>query len=109
VRITKLDFVSVPARDAERLAEFYADALGLRRDEHSRREVWAGDTCISIWQPDEHGIEFEPQRNGHLALHVEDVEAARKELEAKASSSSARRSTPASATWRSSATPTATT
>jgi len=83
VQITKLDFVSVPARDAERLAAFYADALGLRRDEHSHREVWAGGTCISIWQPNEHGIEFEPQRNGHLALHVEDVEAARKELEAK--------------------------
>ena len=83
MQITKLDFVSVPARDAERLAEFYGDALGLRRDEHSRREVWAGDTCISIWQPEEHGIEFEPQHNGHLALHVEDVEAARKELETK--------------------------
>ena len=26
---------------------------------------------------------FEPQRNGHLALHVENVEEARKELEAK--------------------------
>jgi predicted enzyme related to lactoylglutathione lyase len=26
---------------------------------------------------------FEPQHNGHLALHVEDVEAARAELEAK--------------------------
>ncbi len=26
---------------------------------------------------------FEPQHNGHLALQVEDVEAARKELEAK--------------------------
>jgi predicted enzyme related to lactoylglutathione lyase len=28
-------------------------------------------------------MEFAPQRNGHLALHVDDVEEARKELEGK--------------------------
>jgi predicted enzyme related to lactoylglutathione lyase len=29
------------------------------------------------------GGKFAPQKNGHLALHVENIEAARKELESK--------------------------
>jgi predicted enzyme related to lactoylglutathione lyase len=34
-------------------------------------------------EPEQVGITFAPQNNGHLALHVEDVAAARSELEAK--------------------------
>ena len=41
-----------------------------------------GDNC-GIWEPTRFGMPFAPQKNGHLALHVDDVEAARKELEAK--------------------------
>jgi catechol 2,3-dioxygenase-like lactoylglutathione lyase family enzyme len=81
--ISKLDFVGVPSQDAERSRAFYADTLGLRPDDNSQYEVWAGDTCLGIWEPAKFGMEFAPQKNGHLALHVDDVAAARAELEAK--------------------------
>ncbi len=81
--ITKLDFVAIPSRDAERSRGFYIDTLGLRPDPHARFEAWAGDTCFAIWEPERLGQEFAPQRNGHIALHVEDVAAARAELERK--------------------------
>jgi catechol 2,3-dioxygenase-like lactoylglutathione lyase family enzyme len=79
--ITKLDFVAVPSQDAERSRSFYIDTLGLRPDEHGRLEAWIGETCIGIWEPEKLGRPFAPQKNGHLALHVDDVAAARAELE----------------------------
>jgi catechol 2,3-dioxygenase-like lactoylglutathione lyase family enzyme len=81
--ITKLDFVAVPSTDAERTRSFYVDTLGLRPDDQARFEFWVGDTCFGIWEPDRVGFEFAPQRNGHLALHVDDVAQARADLEAK--------------------------
>ncbi len=81
--IAKLDFVAIPSTDAERSRQFYDQALGLRPDEHARFEFWAGDTCLTIWEPARLGMEFAPQKNGHLALHVDDVGEARAELEAK--------------------------
>ena len=83
MEISKLDFVAVPSTDAERSAKFYGETLGLRRDEHAQYEFWAGDTCLGIWEPARLGFPFNPQKNGHLALHVDDVETARKELESK--------------------------
>ena len=89
---------------------FYIDTLGLRPDEHARFEFWVGDTCFGIWEPERLGMPFAPQKNAHPALHVDDVAAARAELEAKGGGVHRRDpSTPASATWRSSPTPTATT
>ena len=81
--ITKLDFVAVPSRDAERSRAFYIDTLGLRPDEKARFEFWVGETCFGIWEPDKLGGKFAPQKNGHIAFHVEDVAKARAELEAK--------------------------
>jgi catechol 2,3-dioxygenase-like lactoylglutathione lyase family enzyme len=81
--ISKLDFVAVPSQDAERSRAFYVDTLGLRPDEGGRFEFWVGDTCFGIWEPERLGRPFAPQKNAHLALHVEDVAAARGELEAK--------------------------
>jgi catechol 2,3-dioxygenase-like lactoylglutathione lyase family enzyme len=81
--VTKLDFVAIPSQDVERSRAFYRDTLELRPDPHGQYEFWAGDTCLSIWQPARQGMPFAPQKNGHLALHVEDVEASRAELEAK--------------------------
>ena len=81
--ITKLDFVGIPSQDAERARGFYVDTLGLRPDDKARFEFWAGDTCFGIWEPEKQGMEFAPQRNAHPALHVEDVDAARADLEAK--------------------------
>ena len=81
--ISKLDFVGVPSQDPDRARAFYVDTLGLRPDESSNYEFWVGDTCFGIWEPEKQGMPFEPQRNAHLALHVDDVAAARAELEAK--------------------------
>jgi catechol 2,3-dioxygenase-like lactoylglutathione lyase family enzyme len=81
--ITKLDFVAVPSQDSERSRRFYAEALGLRGDERAEFELWVGDTCLGIWEPARFGMEFAPQKNAHLALHVDDVAEARAELEAK--------------------------
>jgi catechol 2,3-dioxygenase-like lactoylglutathione lyase family enzyme len=81
--ITKLDFVAIPSQDAERARAFYVETLGLRPDEHARFEVWAGGTCLGIWEPERLGRTFAPQNNGHLALHVEDVATARGALEDK--------------------------
>ena len=81
--ISKLDFVAIPSRDAERARSFYGETLGLRADEHSQTEFWAGQTCLTIWEPERLGMSFAPQKNAHLALHVEDVDQARSELEAK--------------------------
>jgi catechol 2,3-dioxygenase-like lactoylglutathione lyase family enzyme len=81
--ITKLDFVGVPSTDAERSRHFYVETLGLRPDSHGKYEFWVGDTCFGIWEPASLGMEFAPQKNAHPALHVDDVAAARAELEAK--------------------------
>jgi catechol 2,3-dioxygenase-like lactoylglutathione lyase family enzyme len=79
--ISKLDYVGIPSTDAERLRAFYVDVLGLRPDETTATEVWVGETCLSIWEPVKFGMEFSPQKNGHLALHVDDVAAERARLE----------------------------
>ncbi len=81
--IKSLDFVGVPSRDAERTRKFYVETLGLRPDENARYEAWLGDTCFGIWEPEKMGMKFAPQKNAHPALHVDDIAAARKELEAK--------------------------
>jgi catechol 2,3-dioxygenase-like lactoylglutathione lyase family enzyme len=81
--ITRLDFVAIPSTDAERTRSFYVDTLGLRADDKARFEFWVGETCCGIWEPDKLGGIFAPQKNGHLALHVEDIERARSDLEAK--------------------------
>jgi len=79
--ISKLDFVAVPSQDSERSRAFYVETLGLRPDEKARFEFWLDDTCFGIWEPARLGLEFTPQKNAHLALHVDDVAAARAELE----------------------------
>jgi catechol 2,3-dioxygenase-like lactoylglutathione lyase family enzyme len=81
--ISKLDFVGVPSTDAERSRGFYVETLGLRPDENARFEFWAGETCFGIWEPAKMGMEFAPQKNAHPALHVDDVAAAKAELEGK--------------------------
>jgi catechol 2,3-dioxygenase-like lactoylglutathione lyase family enzyme len=81
--ITKVDFISIPSQNAERSRSFYMDTLGLRPDESARFEAWGGNTCFVIWEPERLGMQFAPQKNGHIALHVDDMASARAELEAK--------------------------
>jgi catechol 2,3-dioxygenase-like lactoylglutathione lyase family enzyme len=81
--ITRTDFIGVPSQDAERSRSFYIETLGLRPDDRGRFEFWAGDTCFGIWEPDKMGRQFAPQKNAHPALHVDDVAAAKAELESR--------------------------
>jgi catechol 2,3-dioxygenase-like lactoylglutathione lyase family enzyme len=81
--ISRADFVAVPSTDWKRSRAFYVDTLGLKPDKDGDAEFWVGDQCFGIYEPATFGIEFAPQRNAHIALHVDDVDAARAELEAK--------------------------
>jgi predicted enzyme related to lactoylglutathione lyase len=73
--------VGVPSTDTARSREFYVETLGLEPDERSRNEFWVGGTCFAIWEPARFGGEFRPQPNSIVLLHVDDVAAARSELE----------------------------
>ena len=69
--------------DAERARSFYRDVLGMRADEHGQFEQWAGSTCFVVWEPERVGMDFVAQTGNPLPLRVEDVHAARAELESK--------------------------
>ena len=83
MEIQKVDTVGIPSTNTVRSRAFYVDTLGLRPDEHSLNEFWIGETCFSIWEPQRMGMEFHAVKNGLALLRVEDVAAARVELEAK--------------------------
>ena len=74
--ITKTDFIGIPSTDSERSRRFYVETLGLRPDERGKFEFWAGETCFGIWEPERFGMPFQPQKNAHPALHVDDVDQA---------------------------------
>jgi catechol 2,3-dioxygenase-like lactoylglutathione lyase family enzyme len=79
--IRKVDVVGIPSTDVERSRQFYVDTLGLRPDDNARYEFWVGDTCFAIWTPAWFGVEYQPQANSIVLLQVDDVPAARAELE----------------------------
>jgi catechol 2,3-dioxygenase-like lactoylglutathione lyase family enzyme len=83
MEITKVDCVGVPSTNTERSRAFYVDTLGLRPDDRSWNEFWIGETCFAIWEPERMGMTFEPVKNGLALLRVDDVAAARAELESK--------------------------
>jgi catechol 2,3-dioxygenase-like lactoylglutathione lyase family enzyme len=82
-RISKVDTVGIPSRNTEQSRKFYVETLELRPDPRASNEFWVGDTCFAIWEPERFGAEFQPQKNGIALLHVDDVAAARAELEAR--------------------------
>ena len=81
--VTGVDFVAVPSTDWKRSRVFYVETLGLRPDDRSQGEFWVGNTCFGIYEPMSFGMDFAPQTTAHIALHVDDMQAARAELEAK--------------------------
>jgi predicted enzyme related to lactoylglutathione lyase len=84
--VTGVDFAVVPTRDYEKAREFYGEVLGLpfskQWGDRPAGEFETGTLTIAVMQSDAFGIEFSPHTHP-IALHVEDVEAARGELEAK--------------------------
>jgi catechol 2,3-dioxygenase-like lactoylglutathione lyase family enzyme len=83
MEITGVDFVAVPSTDWKRSRAFYVETLGLRPDATGQAEFWVGQTCFGIYEPTTFGLKFAPQTTAHLALHVDDVTAARADLETK--------------------------
>jgi predicted enzyme related to lactoylglutathione lyase len=83
--VTGVDFVTIPTSDLERAAEFYGTTLGLRRSayrpERGFAEFETGNLTLGVITPERMGLEHHANRNA-IALHVEDIEAARAQLEA---------------------------
>jgi predicted enzyme related to lactoylglutathione lyase len=84
--ITGVDFVSVPTRDLAAAMTFYGETLGLPCSAHTEGRPFAefetGSLTIGIIEPDKMGLTYAPNSN-YIALHVDDVEAARAALEAR--------------------------
>jgi predicted enzyme related to lactoylglutathione lyase len=82
--ITGVDFAVLPTHDVEQAAVFYGETLGLRRSvyipERHFAEFETGNLTLSIIDAEKMGLEHHVQHH-EVALHVDDVEAARKLLE----------------------------
>src|SRR5215211_6662067 len=84
--VTGTDFVTVATKDYDAAAEFYGDVLGLafskRWGQMPAGEFETGNLTIAVMQSDAFGMEFQPN-NHPIALRVDDVEAARADLESR--------------------------
>ena len=82
--VTGVDFVAVPTADYEAAAAFYGEVLGLpfvkRWGKMPAGEFQAGNLTLAVMQSDAFGQEFR-SGNTPIALQVDDVAAARAELE----------------------------
>jgi predicted enzyme related to lactoylglutathione lyase len=84
--VSGVDFVTLPTEDFDRATDFYGNVLGLecsaRYGKMPGAEFETGTLTLAILESKAFGIEFHP--HGHpIALHVDDVEAARTELESR--------------------------
>jgi predicted enzyme related to lactoylglutathione lyase len=81
-----VDFVALSTQDLEAASRFYGETLGLQRSvymmERSYSEFETGNLTLSIIDGEKMGIGHNVNRNA-IALHVDDVAAARGELEAR--------------------------
>ena len=111
MKVTGVDFTRVPIQDFDRARQFYEETLGLefgkRWGNMPAAEYETGSLTIALMQPDAFGLEFKPH-SLPIALHVDESRPPARSSRPRASSSRATSSTPASATWRTSPTPTAT-
>ena len=86
MNVTGVDFIIVPTQDYEKAERFYGDVLGLERSKQwgsmPAREFETGSLTIAVMQSDAFGQQFAPHSHP-IALHVDDVEAARSELESQ--------------------------
>ncbi|MDX6622797.1 MAG: hypothetical protein QOE75_729 [Solirubrobacterales bacterium] len=86
VTVGGVDFLTVFVKDYPAAQEFYGEVLGLEHTVDYGRipagEYETGNLTLQLMDAASVGREFAP-RPHPLALHVDDVEAARAELEAK--------------------------
>jgi catechol 2,3-dioxygenase-like lactoylglutathione lyase family enzyme len=86
MNISGVDFITVPTQDFETARAFYADTLGLEQSKQwgsmPAQEFETGSLTIAVMQSDAFGQEF-ASHSHPIALHVDDVERSRAELEGK--------------------------
>ena len=86
IHVTGVDFVALQTRDHAAAAEFYGKTLGLPFVKSwgtmPASEFQAGNLTLAVMQSDAFGVEFAPS-SAMVALAVDDVDATRRELEAK--------------------------
>jgi predicted enzyme related to lactoylglutathione lyase len=86
MNVTGTDFICIPTRDFDAASKFYGETLGLpfgkRWGDMPAAEYETGTLTLAIMQTDAFGIDF-AHHSLPVALHVDDVEAARAELEGK--------------------------
>ncbi|MGE0067898.1 MAG: VOC family protein [Solirubrobacterales bacterium] len=86
VSVTGVDFITVFVKDYPAAQEFYGGLLGLEHSVDYEKipagEYEAGNLTLQVMDAASVGQEFSPRRHP-IALHVDDVEAARAELESK--------------------------
>jgi predicted enzyme related to lactoylglutathione lyase len=84
--IERVDFVAISSKDLPRSVEFYGETLGLERsvylEERNYAEFEIGNLTLSVIDAEKMGMEHQV-RGHHIALHVADVEQARKQLEGR--------------------------
>lgn len=82
--VSGVDFFYLPTKSWEGAKRFYGEVLGLelskKYGERPGGEFETGNLTLQIIEAEAFGLPFNPNPNP-LALHVDDVEAARKELE----------------------------
>ena len=82
--VTGVDFVPLSTKDLDAAVKFYGETLGLRRSvympERSYAEFETGNLTLSVVDGEKMGIGHELARLA-IALHVDDVEAARSALQ----------------------------
>jgi predicted enzyme related to lactoylglutathione lyase len=81
-----VDFVGLPTRDLAAAVEFYGTTLGLPMSVHMPERNFAefetGNLTLNVLNAEQMGLEHHTVGNP-VALHVDDVAAARAELEGK--------------------------
>ena len=86
MNVTGVDFIAIPTQDFDRAEAFYGDVLGLERSKRwgdmPAGEFETGSLTIALMQSDAFGMTFSPHSHP-VAFQVDDVEAARKDLEEK--------------------------
>lgn len=88
--VSGVDFVSIPVTDLDASVSFYADVLGLQRSKLWQRpgqepmgaELEPGTVTLALIVAEMIGMEFQPIK-APIALHVDDFDTARAELEAR--------------------------
>ncbi|HEV3127361.1 MAG TPA: VOC family protein [Solirubrobacteraceae bacterium] len=84
--ISGVDFVGIPTHDLGRAVEFYEQTLGLpcsvHMPERNFAEFETGNLTINLMNAEKMGLKHSTFENP-IALHVDDVAAARAELESR--------------------------